>query len=78
VEGDKGHPDLVLVRPPRLVYAELKSDAGRLAAEQQAWLADLRACGVEAYVWRPGDWDAIEGLLADDPPADAQGEVKPR
>jgi hypothetical protein len=32
-----GFPDEVLVRPPRLVFAELKSDRGRLTPEQGAW-----------------------------------------
>jgi hypothetical protein len=29
-----GFPDEVLVRPPRLIFAELKSDHGRLKPEQ--------------------------------------------
>lgn len=37
-----GFPDEVLVRPPRLIFAELKSDRGRLSPDQQAWLEDLR------------------------------------
>lgn len=59
-----GFPDEVLVRPPRLVFAELKSDRGKLSAEQEAWLDDLRAVpGVEVYLWRPADMDEIAQVL---------------
>lgn len=36
-----GFPDLVLIRPPELIFAELKTDKGRLKPEQAAWLEDL-------------------------------------
>jgi hypothetical protein len=59
-----GFPDEVLVRPPRLVFAELKSMRGKLSAEQETWLADLREVpGVEVYQWRPEDMDAIAEVL---------------
>jgi hypothetical protein len=59
-----GLPDLILLRPPRLVIAELKTEKGRLSPEQAAWLAGLAKCpGVEAFVWRPRDMDEIEGVL---------------
>ncbi len=58
-----GWPDLVLVRPPELVIAELKTDRGRLRPEQRDWLAWLAACGIETYVWRPRDWDAVVDRL---------------
>lgn len=58
----KGFPDLVLVRD-RVIYAELKSDSGRLSSEQEAWLEDLAAAGAETYVWRPSDRTAVEAAL---------------
>lgn len=59
-----GFPDEVLLRPPRLVFAELKSERGRLKPEQEAWLEDLRQVpGVEVYQWRPEDMDAIVEVL---------------
>lgn len=65
VQGDgKGFPDLVLVRGPRIIFAELKAAKGRLSDEQEAWLADLRGTPAEVYVWRPDDWDAIVQILA--------------
>jgi hypothetical protein len=38
-----GFPDLVLVRPPELIFAELKTEKGRIRPEQADWLADLEA-----------------------------------
>lgn len=62
VQADgKGFPDLVLVRAPRVVFAELKGPAGRLIGEQRRWLDELGFCRVEAYVWTPADW--LGGLV---------------
>jgi hypothetical protein len=70
VQGDVGFPDLVLVRPPRVVFAELKRAGGRLTEAQQGWLDALHACeGVEAYLWTPEDWHTIQRVLAPCPPS---------
>ena len=62
-----GYPDLTLVKGRRLVFAELKSQAGRVSAEQQQWLGALREANpASVFVWRPQDWDAIETLLKGD------------
>jgi VRR-NUC domain len=59
-----GFPDLVLVRPPSVVVAELKTDRGRLTPVQRDWLEALTQCpGLEVYVWRPSDWEAIAARL---------------
>lgn len=58
-----GWPDLALVRPPRLVFAELKSERGRPTPAQLAWLEDLRASGAETHLWRPSDWDEVQEVL---------------
>ncbi len=60
----RGFPDLVLVRPPRLIFAELKSETGKVTADQERWLELLRGCGVPAVGWRPSDLDAIAKDLA--------------
>ena len=57
-----GFPDLVLVRD-RVIYAELKTDKGRLTTNQLAWQRILAAAGAEVYVWRPRDWDAVKVAL---------------
>jgi hypothetical protein len=59
-----GFPDLVMVRPPHLIFAELKSESGRVRPEQDAWLEALRGCeGVHTRLWRPSDWPKIEDTL---------------
>jgi hypothetical protein len=58
-----GFPDCVFVRRPRVIFAELKTDRGHLTDDQRDWLADLGACPVETYVWRPRDVDRVVELL---------------
>jgi hypothetical protein len=63
-----GFPDLVLVRGPRLIFAELKAEGQEPTAAQEAWLAALRRVpGCEVHVWRPGDWQSIVATLQGDP-----------
>ena len=63
--SDKGFPDLVMVRPGRLIFAELKTHKGKLTQEQVTWLSLLAQSisGVEAYCWRPEDWPSIQEVL---------------
>jgi len=68
MQGDKGFPDLVLVRPPRVIFVELKSDSGKLSPDQVDWLTKLRTSSVEAYCWCPSDWDTVYMTLAKDKP----------
>ena len=59
-----GFPDLILVRPPRLVVAELKTERGRVAAAQQRWLWTFaQVPWLEVEIWRPGDWDRVLEVL---------------
>ena len=67
VQGDSGYPDLVLVHPgntaarlqAQIIYAELKTQRGKLTAGQQQWLDALQAAGQTAVVWRPSDLQDI-------------------
>lgn len=62
--GDAGFPDLCLVHPRKgFVLAELKTDRGKISAGQRLWLDALESAGVEAYVWRPKDWQTVEKRL---------------
>ena len=64
----KGFPDVVAVRPPRVLWLELKTERGRVSVEQNSWLDQLRASGQEAHVLRmPRDWDTFTALIAADP-----------
>jgi hypothetical protein len=64
VRSTPGYPDLTLVKPPRLILAELKSARGQLTPAQAHWLALLRQVpGIEVYEWRPCQWDEIQARL---------------
>jgi len=71
-----GFPDLVLVRPrlkkhspPRLLFAELKTQRGRLTPDQAHWRDALTQVELEidfqvgkrgplsVHVWRPEQWN---------------------
>lgn len=77
ITGDKGEPDLRMVRPPRMICAELKTGktyggvnsnrGGRygLTADQKRWQEALEAVpGVEYFVWQPEDLSEIARVLA--------------
>jgi hypothetical protein len=55
-----GWPDSVIVGT-RVIFAELKAQAGRLSPEQRAVGERLKAAGADWRVWRPGDW--ISGAI---------------
>jgi hypothetical protein len=60
-----GWPDIVAVRPPRLLFVELKAGRNPLSALQQRWLKLLGDCPqVETYVWRPADMRTIVEILS--------------
>ncbi|MDD5338459.1 MAG: VRR-NUC domain-containing protein [Dehalococcoidales bacterium] len=76
VQGDgKGFPDLVLVRRARIIYAELKSESGKLSPEQQEWLKALAAAGGEVYIWRLSDWQEIQEVLTRELPPNKLEEL---
>jgi Holliday junction resolvase len=65
--GDRGFPDLVLVRPPKVLFIELKAQRGKPTPEQQEWLTALGACSeVHACIWREGDSEVIGKILSGD------------
>ena len=68
VQGDgAGFPDLVLVRPPEILFVELKGPKGRLSEAQRVWLIKLGECQSESmtvHVWKPADWDSIVEVLS--------------
>lgn len=64
VHSPPGFPDIVLVRGPRLVIAELKSEDGKLTEPQRVWLLDLVGTCAEVYLWRPSYLQRIAEVLA--------------
>lgn len=59
----KGFPDLVLAHRERgLIFAELKTMAGRLTPHQVEWANHLHP-HVECYVWRPNQLELIAQRL---------------
>lgn len=62
----KGFLDLVLARPPRLIFAEIKIPPDKLSKEQQEWYEIWgKYKNIERYVWLPEDWVSgnIEKIL---------------
>jgi len=61
IHSPAGFPDAVLVKPPRIIFAELKASGNQPTEDQWMWLYTLQHCpGVECYLWYPEDRDFIE------------------
>jgi len=63
MQGDKGFPDLVLAKKGRIIFAELKSNSGKLSEEQRLWMRELDYDPNEYYIWCPFDLDEIIKVL---------------
>lgn len=64
IHSPRGFPDLALVRPPRLILAELKRQSGKTTPAQDHWLDLLQRCpGVEVFTWRPADIERVAEVL---------------
>ena len=64
IHSASGWPDLFMVRGKRAIAAELKTEKGRVSPLQQGWIDDLgQVPGIEAFVWRPADWETIVEVL---------------
>ena len=65
LQGHAGYPDLTLVHKYKgVIFAELKSDTGRISPAQKIWHETLKEAECEIYVWRPKDIQAISERLA--------------
>jgi hypothetical protein len=58
-----GWPDLVLLKPPRALFWELKTERGKLQPAQEHMLEMLTACGLNAAVVRPGNREWVHRQL---------------
>lgn len=71
LHSPKGFPDMVMVRDGELIFAELKSDKGKLTPDQELWKGALEIVEsmnfhVAYFIWRPEDWNnntILETLL---------------
>lgn len=62
--SQRGFPDLSMIRPPRLIFIEVKTEKGRLTRDQELWRDYLERCpGVEYYLCRPSNFDEIIEIL---------------
>ena len=64
-DGLPGMPDLILIgrRGQGIIWAELKTQKGKLSDEQQSRLLQLNNNGQDVYVWRPADMQTIADRL---------------
>ena len=62
-KNQAGLPDLIMVRGPRLVFAELKTMKGRIRPHQRVWLDALQQTPAEVYTWRPNQWHEVQATL---------------
>lgn len=65
-EQGAGFPDCVLAGRGRLLFVELKTQAGTVTEKQAEWLERLsetaRVCtGVQCFLWRPSHW--LDGTI---------------
>ena len=62
--SEKGFPDSTIIKGTRLIFAELKSEKGKLSPAQTEWLELLKRCKtIEAYCWKPRQFDEITEIL---------------
>lgn len=66
IHSPKGMLDLLLINKAkrRVLFAELKSETGKMTIEQQEIFDELKACGQEVYLWRPSQIDEIAEILS--------------
>jgi VRR-NUC domain len=55
IHSPTGWPDEAFLKPPQLIFVEVKSEKGKLTERQEYFIGLLRACGQRVYVWRPSD-----------------------
>ncbi len=61
--SEAGFPDLILLRGPRQIAAELKVGRNKLTPEQQDWLCAFEDAAVETHLWTPACFDDIARTL---------------
>ena len=57
---ERGFPDIVAAKDGTVIFAELKTETGRLRAEQKEWRDEIRGA---YFVWRPSDMEDIKKTI---------------
>ncbi len=67
-----GWPDLTLWAPlhHRIMFAELKTETGKLSADQELVLTELVSAGAHVHLWRPSQLQSISDCFAGRCPGD--------
>ncbi len=63
----EGYPDLTAFRLEKCqgpVFAELKSETGKLSKAQEKWRDAILAAAGAWYLWRPSSWIEIQRIMA--------------
>lgn len=65
IHSPRGMPDLILVKPPRVLFVELKTEKGELSDYQKTWTDVLGRCGgnVECYILKPSGIDEFVQIM---------------
>jgi hypothetical protein len=65
----RGFLDWQLLKGPRVLNVELKTEEGKVTPQQQEWIDAWRVVEaatkglVQVYVWRPSDYDEVVEVL---------------
>lgn len=60
----RGVPDIWAIKPPYMLWIELKTERGQLDADQRLVMGLIRACGLRALHARPRDRAWLLELIA--------------
>ena len=58
-----GFPDLVLLKPGRCLFIEVKREGKRLTPTQEDWARALREAGAEVWWFMPSEWELLKRVL---------------
>jgi hypothetical protein len=61
--SEKGFPDLVMIGHGMILFRELKTERGKLSADQERWRDLLVGAGCDWRCWRPSNWSSVEMCL---------------
>jgi hypothetical protein len=63
--SDPGFPDLTMAKEDRLIFAELKTERGKISKSQTKWLNVLSSTGkCEVFTWKPSEWIEVVAVLS--------------